>query len=201
MLIWVRERFPQQPPTVFVRPTVDMVLKLPHPYMDASGLVQTPCLKHWAPGCTIMYAISEMAALLGINPPVFMRISAPPGPEPSAWYSALITAATPAVALPAAASMLPRPPSPLRTPTTLHTPQPAAVAAPDGSSGVREALPAAAMPGQPARNDGTWAVGAYILTTICQLIHVSCVTSAFVVLWFRAVQMNLSEAVALASIY
>ena len=45
--LWLGEKYPRTPPTLYVRPTADMVIKPRHALVDGSGLVSTPYLSAW----------------------------------------------------------------------------------------------------------------------------------------------------------
>lgn len=46
--LWLPERYPMQPPLMYVVPTPDMVIKPRHTFVDPSGLVASPYLANWA---------------------------------------------------------------------------------------------------------------------------------------------------------
>ena len=46
--LWLGEAYPASPPTLYVRPTADMIIRPAHTFVDASGCVSTPYLAAWS---------------------------------------------------------------------------------------------------------------------------------------------------------
>eukprot|EP00878_Enallax_costatus_P034739 GHUV01038567.1.p1 GENE.GHUV01038567.1~~GHUV01038567.1.p1 ORF type:complete len:217 (-),score=87.66 GHUV01038567.1:204-773(-) len=57
-----------------------MIIKTGHSFVDASGLVHSPCINHWLyPTSDLSSTCQEMAMLFGAEPPLYSK---PPGYEP-----------------------------------------------------------------------------------------------------------------------
>lgn len=83
VLMWFPETFPQAAPLIYVRPTANMVIKGGHKNVNASGLVNTPCLWNWSsPMSTLLDAITEMSICFGSVPPLYSMPAnyTPPAP-------------------------------------------------------------------------------------------------------------------------
>eukprot|EP00878_Enallax_costatus_P014141 GHUV01014790.1.p1 GENE.GHUV01014790.1~~GHUV01014790.1.p1 ORF type:complete len:436 (+),score=163.77 GHUV01014790.1:629-1936(+) len=80
IVVWLPERYPTQAPIVYVSPTPNMIIKTGHSFVDASGLVHSPCINHWLyPTSDLSSTCQEMAMLFGAEPPLYSK---PPGYEP-----------------------------------------------------------------------------------------------------------------------
>lgn len=74
--MWLPERYPTQPPLVYVTPTSNMIVKIGHSFVDPSGLVRSPYLNRWMPNSDLSSTCQEMAMLFGAEPPLYTK---PPG--------------------------------------------------------------------------------------------------------------------------
>ena len=80
--IWIPAKYPIVPPTMYVVPTPDMIIKPRHAFVDASGVVSTPYLRNWSqPHSTLLIMCSDVSIQFGQDPPLFSK---PPGWVPPA---------------------------------------------------------------------------------------------------------------------
>lgn len=76
--MWLLEQYPKQPPLVFVTPTREMIIKPRHPYVDASGMVNSLYIQHWVyPRSNLVELVQSLSVLFGQDPPLYSR-QAPP---------------------------------------------------------------------------------------------------------------------------
>jgi len=69
--IWVVENYPYAPPSCYITPTSDMIIKSKHRHVDSNGVVYLPYLSSWNPtGCSLGALVATMAQVFGIDPPV-----------------------------------------------------------------------------------------------------------------------------------
>lgn len=81
--IWLLENYPRSPPSVFLLPTRDMVVKRNHPYVDQSGHVSVPYLGNWIfPSSNLVDLVRTLSHLFGQEPPLFTREKPNPNPNP-----------------------------------------------------------------------------------------------------------------------
>lgn len=116
--LWLLEAYPKIAPRVFLTPTRDMVIKRPHPHVDASGLVSVPYLQNWVfPRSNLVELVRSLGITFGQDPPLYSKpaAAAPHSQRTSSVQSAGSPAAHP---FPAAAA------SPLRPTQTQLPPSP-----------------------------------------------------------------------------
>ncbi|MEW5306900.1 MAG: hypothetical protein WDW38_005790 [Sanguina aurantia] len=83
--IWLTERYPYTPPTIYVEPTPNMMIKAGHPNVDRSGTVTMPSTRQWiSPSSNLVETVFEMSQLFSREPPLFAR---PTQPSPSSSSS------------------------------------------------------------------------------------------------------------------
>ncbi|GBG70919.1 hypothetical protein CBR_g8221 [Chara braunii] len=87
--ICLLEDYPRGPPLVSVVPTRDMVIKVPHPFVDATGVVRSSHLQHWVyPRSDLQSMVQQLSEMFGKNPPLYSRSipgqanNTPPPPSP-----------------------------------------------------------------------------------------------------------------------
>ncbi|CAA7398945.1 unnamed protein product [Spirodela intermedia] len=81
--IWLLENYPRCPPSVFLLPTSDMVVKRNHTYVDQSGHVSVPYLCNWIfPSSNLVDLVRTLSHLFSQEPPLFTREKANPNPSP-----------------------------------------------------------------------------------------------------------------------
>ena len=49
--LWLPDRYPLEAPMAYVRPTLDMIIKPRHSFVDASGFVRSSYVVNWNPRC------------------------------------------------------------------------------------------------------------------------------------------------------
>ncbi|KAI0499332.1 hypothetical protein KFK09_020235 [Dendrobium nobile] len=82
--IWLVERYPLIPPSVFLNPTRDMVIKLNHPHVDRSGFVHAPYLKNWIyPSSNLVDLVRSLSQIFSNDPPLYSRQNPRPNPNPT----------------------------------------------------------------------------------------------------------------------
>ncbi|PKU76349.1 protein ELC-like [Dendrobium catenatum] len=86
--IWLIERYPLSPPSVFLNPTPQMVVKANHPHVDRSGCVHVPYLQNWVyPSSNLVDLVRSLSQIFSNDPPLFSRqnpnSNPPPNPIPS----------------------------------------------------------------------------------------------------------------------
>lgn len=70
--IWIMSYHPSGPPTIYVKPTPDMVVLERHDHVDRNGLVYLPYLSEWNEHeSTTLGAIAAMSQVFSIQPPVY----------------------------------------------------------------------------------------------------------------------------------
>jgi len=69
--IWVVEAYPFAPPSCFVTPTADMIIKPKHRHVDSQGMCYLPYLSSWNPtNCNLLGLVTEMCKVFSQDPPV-----------------------------------------------------------------------------------------------------------------------------------
>ncbi|KAG6533860.1 protein ELC-like [Zingiber officinale] len=108
--VWLLEQYPRRPPSVFLTPTSDMLVKPGHPLVDPSGLVRAaavPYLASWVyPSSNLVDLVRSLSHLFGLDPPLYSHPAAalpqnqsppntrhpfpsPSNPSPARIYSSL----------------------------------------------------------------------------------------------------------------
>lgn len=73
-VIWLLESYPRSPPSVYLTPTRDMVIKPGHPHVDRSGHVNVPYLRSWVfPSSNLVDLVRTLSRLFGQDPPLYTR--------------------------------------------------------------------------------------------------------------------------------
>ncbi|GFR44116.1 hypothetical protein Agub_g5278, partial [Astrephomene gubernaculifera] len=91
IVMWLLERYPFNPPQIFVVPTSNMIIRAGN-FVNPSGEVSTPLLREWLfPSSNLVDVVLEMSQVFGSEPPLYTR---------PAGYSSPSAAHTPAVTLP-----------------------------------------------------------------------------------------------------
>lgn len=87
--IWLLEPYPRLPPSVFLTPTSNMVVKPNHPFVDRDGSVHAPYLRSWVyPSSNLLDLVRSLSHLFGQDPPLYTRHQHPnPNPNPSPTLS------------------------------------------------------------------------------------------------------------------
>eukprot|EP01114_Cavostelium_apophysatum_P008047 TRINITY_DN2030_c0_g1_i2.p1 TRINITY_DN2030_c0_g1~~TRINITY_DN2030_c0_g1_i2.p1 ORF type:complete len:411 (+),score=87.84 TRINITY_DN2030_c0_g1_i2:124-1356(+) len=82
--LWVADNYPFIPPTCYVTPTSDMIIKPKHRHVDSQGICYLPYLSSWnATACNLVGLVSTMSQIFGQDPPVRSQTSKPSNPAPS----------------------------------------------------------------------------------------------------------------------
>ncbi|KAJ6828537.1 uncharacterized protein M6B38_362260 [Iris pallida] len=82
--IWLPEPYPRCPPSVFLTPTPNMVVKPGHPHVDPDGSVRVPYLLNWVyPSSNLVDLVRSMSHLFGLDPPLYTRQNPNPNPSPN----------------------------------------------------------------------------------------------------------------------
>jgi len=77
VVVWLTESYPFGPPSVYVTPTADMVIKPRHKHVDSQGVVYLPYISSWnANTCNIISMVEVIIVVFSQDPPVR---STPPG--------------------------------------------------------------------------------------------------------------------------
>lgn len=71
--IYISDRHPTLPPSVFVRPTANMMIKANHRFVEIDGHVQIPYLVNWKPLSKLTELVQSLSAYFGEEPPLFSR--------------------------------------------------------------------------------------------------------------------------------
>jgi len=71
--IFVSDRHPMLPPSVFVRPTANMMIKSNHRFVENDGHVQTHYLTAWKPHIKLTELVQSLSAYFSEEPPLFSR--------------------------------------------------------------------------------------------------------------------------------
>uniref|UniRef100_A0A1D1XJ06 Protein ELC n=1 Tax=Anthurium amnicola TaxID=1678845 RepID=A0A1D1XJ06_9ARAE len=83
-VVWLLEPYPRSPPSVFLTPTRDMVIKRGHPHVDRSGHVSAPYLRNWVyPSSNLVDLVRTLSHIFGQDPPLYSRENPVPVPDPS----------------------------------------------------------------------------------------------------------------------
>ncbi|GLC34413.1 hypothetical protein PLESTB_000731200 [Pleodorina starrii] len=73
ILMWLTERYPYDPPQVFVVPTANMIIRTSD-NVNASGQVYTQPLRSWLfPSSNLVDFVLDMSQLFGAEPPLYTR--------------------------------------------------------------------------------------------------------------------------------
>eukprot|EP00198_Chlamydomonas_reinhardtii_P003147 XP_001692483.1 subunit of the ESCRT-I complex [Chlamydomonas reinhardtii] len=73
ILMWLAERYPYNPPQVFVVPTANMIIR-PSAFVNPSGQVATPLLRSWLfPSSNLVDVVLEMSQVFGNEPPLYTK--------------------------------------------------------------------------------------------------------------------------------
>ncbi|KAG2437077.1 hypothetical protein HYH02_011336 [Chlamydomonas schloesseri] len=73
ILMWLAERYPYNPPQVFVVPTANMIIR-PSAFVNPSGQVATPLLRNWLfPSSNLVDVVLEMSQVFGNEPPLYTK--------------------------------------------------------------------------------------------------------------------------------
>jgi ESCRT-I complex subunit TSG101 len=86
--IFVGERFPAEPPHLYVRPTSNMMVKPGHPWVEPDGLLCTSTFfalsghGPWQQQCTLARFVEFVGIMFGKDPPLFTR----PKPRTTGTY-------------------------------------------------------------------------------------------------------------------
>ncbi|CAN8299701.1 unnamed protein product [Cochlearia groenlandica] len=82
VVIWLLESYPNYPPSVYVNPTRDMIIKRPHSNVSPSGLVSLPYLHSWVyPSSNLLDLAAQLSAAFSRDPPLYSQ-RRPPPPSP-----------------------------------------------------------------------------------------------------------------------
>lgn len=80
--VWLLERYPLIPPSVFLNPTSDMIIKLNHPHVDRSGFVHAPYLNNWIyPSSNLVDLVRSLSQIFSTDPPLYSRQNPRPNPN------------------------------------------------------------------------------------------------------------------------
>lgn len=71
--IYISDHHPALPPSVFVRPTANMMIKANHRFVENDGHVQTPFLSNWKPHIKLTELVQSLSAYFSEEPPLFSR--------------------------------------------------------------------------------------------------------------------------------
>jgi len=78
--IWVVDQYPMLPPTVFVSPTPDMIIKPRHQHVDSTGMTYLPYLSSWNISYNLVGLAEVLSKVFSQDPPV--RAQGPPKSQP-----------------------------------------------------------------------------------------------------------------------
>jgi len=123
LMMWIPRAYPFHPPTCFVTPTKEMVIKQNHQSVDANGQCFVPYLQEWGTSSVLLGFVTSLCGVFSKEPPLFsvgaqqrqnsqsnLKSQKPLPPTPSTY--------TPSPAIPPSHT----PPS--YTPPPIHTPLP-----------------------------------------------------------------------------
>jgi len=81
--IWIVEDYPFSPPTCYVTPTADMIIKPKHKHVDSNGLCYLPYLSSWNPNnCSLLGLASTLSKIFSQDPPVRSQPQSQPQLQP-----------------------------------------------------------------------------------------------------------------------
>eukprot|EP01034_Spumella_vulgaris_P026168 gene26168-32703_t len=74
--LFIPEKYPSEPPKIYVRPTPNMTIKSNHRHVDMQGLVFLPYLHEWKPDSNLTGLVEITSNVFSIEPPLFSKPAA-----------------------------------------------------------------------------------------------------------------------------